>query len=407
VYTEWTAISDFDRSRVAPVPIIAVCPYCEQGKVSAPSRAIGMSIPCPRCKSYFTIMPPERPGTAAPATRTTAVAAAETATHSPATPSAMRKAKSPGPTTQSQPEVETSEAPEPDPDPPVSFASVVRPSAEPTGYDPGIPWAMVAFIVTGVGLVASQFPYGRFVTAGLGGVGLLLGLIGLLAAERRREIPLAAAGLGLLAALVAVFLPGMIGMGPWLPVRVEDNTKQVKIVGFNGQAPVESPVEWVDVTLAAWQLDDVRVSVQGAAVGPIELAGPDGAKKMTREKVLQITLVVSNVGVARQFEFKGLAAGPQDPLAPIVTEADGRPLAARRFDPGWVTTAKPGKPLLVPGGFSEYLLAFDSPAKPGGALRLEIPAAAFGVAAPVRLELPAKFVVWAQDPRDPRGRSAP
>ena len=38
------------------VPIIAVCPYCQIGRVRAPERAVGATANCPRCHSSFTVV---------------------------------------------------------------------------------------------------------------------------------------------------------------------------------------------------------------------------------------------------------------------------------------------------------------------------------------------------------------
>src|SRR5262245_14877579 len=53
------------------MPILAICPYCHEGKVRAPNSAVGLSADCPRCHNCFTLVPstgrmpePARPSTA-------------------------------------------------------------------------------------------------------------------------------------------------------------------------------------------------------------------------------------------------------------------------------------------------------------------------------------------------------
>jgi len=38
------------------MPILAICPYCREGKVRAPDRAVGLSATCPKCFNCFTII---------------------------------------------------------------------------------------------------------------------------------------------------------------------------------------------------------------------------------------------------------------------------------------------------------------------------------------------------------------
>jgi hypothetical protein len=375
--------------RVDAVPIIAVCPYCREGKVRAPERAIGMSFPCPRCHSNFTLAPSDVPdplarssgGIAHPATRTAPVAVAETAPH-PAAPAGRDEPGRPP-------------DPDPTPEPAAAPPPVVRYVAPPApatsnAPDPGLAWGLVALAVAGVGLAGSQLPYGRFITVGLGGVALLLALGGVLAADRKRLVPAAAAGVAALAVVLAVALPGWLGHSSWRPVEVEDRSGLVLSVGHN--AGDRLPAEWVDAGKASWQRDDVRVTVRFATVGPIEVAGPKSQKKWTKEKVLQIGLRVANVGVARQFEFQGWSANAPAAAAPVLTDSAGKAVPAKKFDAGWEPAARPEHKPLFPGKTAEYLLVFEPPGKSAGDLRLELPAAAFGGEVPVKLRIPASFV---------------
>src|SRR6266513_2805754 len=38
------------------MPIVAVCPYCREGKVRAPEKAVGLSATCPKCFNCFTVI---------------------------------------------------------------------------------------------------------------------------------------------------------------------------------------------------------------------------------------------------------------------------------------------------------------------------------------------------------------
>src|SRR5262245_18625214 len=147
------------------MPIISVCPYCREGKVRAPKEAVGHSATCPRCRCSFTIFPtdevadqpprpaaapapePERtppPGHTDPKQETIADVAntdvAVPAAKATAAPALLRRA-----------------------------APAVAPPPE---REPPSPVALVGVILFGVGLVASQLPYGRVAAVVVCAIGL-------------------------------------------------------------------------------------------------------------------------------------------------------------------------------------------------------------------------------------------
>src|SRR5262249_16092281 len=160
------------------MPIIAVCPYCHEGKVRAPDRAVGLSATCPCCESCFTIVASKEPVHAPtiPATpRPPAPVPAPVA--APATARSDRPVPSPPP----RPEV----AIPPEPDAATDPDATEEPDALETPEDtpdvdypppkpePAFVLSLVAITIAGVSLLVSQVPYGR-VGAALGaGLGLL------------------------------------------------------------------------------------------------------------------------------------------------------------------------------------------------------------------------------------------
>jgi hypothetical protein len=150
---------------------------------------------------------------------------------------------------------------------------------------------------------------------------------------------------------------------------------------------VGAPAEWVDVRKAAWQRDDVRVTVTGHTIGPIELTGPKEQRRWTKEKFVQVRVRVDNVGVARSFDVKGWTASGE--LAARLADATGKALAVKTFTEGWEPPGRPTAATLFPGRSFEQLLIFEAPANVAGQLRLELPGDAFGGIDPVRLLIPA------------------
>jgi hypothetical protein len=347
------------------MPVIVLCPYCRQGKVRAPNSAIGRGTTCPKCGSHFTIapdtfMPPAPAAVVAAASGRASDGAARTPLESHAdTPVAAMA------------------------DPmPVVVTTFTEP--EESGPDPALVPALIAITLAGVGLALSQVPYGRFATAGLTGIGFVFGLVSLALVDRKRLIPGLATGVNAAALVMAILLPGWLGLSSWLPVRAPDDARTVRAIGLDDG--VGAPAEWVDAQKSAWQRDDVRVTITSHTIGPVELIGPKEQRRWTKEKFVQVRVRVDNVGVARSFDVKGWTASGE--LAARLTDGAGKALAVKTFADGWEPPGRPTAATLFPGRSFEQLLIFETPANVAGQMRLELPGAAFGGTDSVRLLIP-------------------
>lgn len=251
--------------------------------------------------------------------------------------------------------------------------------------EPGFVPALIAITLGGMAFGASQLPYGRFATVGLGAIGLVFGVSALLATTKR-VLPTLGAAINGLALFLALILPEWLGITSWRPVRVHEEVKTPRAV--NVKDGLAAPADWVDVTKAAWERDDVRVSVTSFTVSPIELIGPKNKQQWTKESFVQVRVKIENVGVARALDVHGWPEVPT-PDGPKLTDAAGRVLPLKVFPDGWtlVDRPKPNK-VLFPGRSTEQLLIFESPGKTAGDLKLELPASALGGSDPVRLLLP-------------------
>lgn len=346
------------------MPIIAVCSFCRIGRVRAPEAAIGHQAVCPRCHAEFTVVDSGEPDPAA------------------------RPRPAPAPTVPTPSTPLAAEPLRPEPTPAATAVlSAPHPQPVPTAVeDEGgrvdpvrVAWT-VAFLLAGAGLIAAQFPYGRFVTVGAAVAGALLATATVFAA-RRPAYPLAAAGLNALVLLVALALPGWLGLGSWRPVKADADRRTVQVLGTEGLE--KPPSEWVDVS-QAWQFDDVRVKASAAA-GPVELVGPKGKGAWSKKQYLVVRLKVGNVGVAREIPFPGW-----DPQAVKLTDAAGTAVPLAKFDAGWAPAEVPRPASLLPGKSADWLFVFDLPG-PTEYLRLELPGAPAGVPdTPVRFQMPVR-----------------
>src|SRR6266540_1875615 len=165
------------------MPILAVCPYCGQGKVRAPDNALGLSATCPSCHNCFTLV-------ASSAADVKESARAPAAGRRPTLPAAA--VPKPEPSAVVETAVVT-RMPTPPPPPvrvadPVSAWTPADTDLPMPGPNVALPVALVALTLAGVGLVVSQAPYGRLGGAALTALGLLLGVGSLLLSERKRLV---------------------------------------------------------------------------------------------------------------------------------------------------------------------------------------------------------------------------
>ncbi|MDB5306980.1 MAG: hypothetical protein JWO38_1182 [Gemmataceae bacterium] len=364
------------------MPITAICPYCSAGGVRAPDRAVGLSATCPKCGSNFTIIPSADPPQ--PAGRS-----------SPAVPPSS-------PVGETRAHAVAGDVTEPSPILPPESRPSVRPVAPvqlpPSPASPalgGFAVALVGVILFGFAMLAAQVPHGRMIGIGLGGLGLVIGL-GCLAAEgRTRLVGAGAALLNLVAVGLLLFAPVWLGLAPWRGTAPAEGLKGPHAVGHG--TGISAPAEWVDAENASWEVDDVRVSVRSAVLGPVELIGPNGQKRRTREDYLQLTIRVANEGARRRIELTGWAAGRRVEGLRL-TDAAGTELKPKTFEAEWGLWSGPSSDGLFPSKSVLVLLVFDPPAGRVGPLHLTLPGAAVGVDQPVRFQIPRSIVTRQRTP---------
>jgi hypothetical protein len=367
------------------VPFIAICPYCQKGRVHAPERALGMTAPCPKCQMSFTLVnsgetleeaqkksgPRPRPDIprkpVAPLQQTRPVASSSL--EDPETPTVVADA-----TDFNQPRLSIPDLPLPMLD-------------EPAAADPVRAPTLIAFILAGVALVLAQVPYGRFGTVGLALVGLLIACACWLSG-RRSLLPAAAAILNFAVLTVAFLLPSWLGLTSW---RSKPPDKEANAVRTFGREGLATPTDqWVPGD-QGWQVVDVRAVVRTISLAPIELTGPSGEKRLSKKPYLQIRVRIGNVGVARLIEFKGW-----DESTVRLTDNTGRSIPLASFEPGWQAAPRVTPASLPPGRAAEQLFVFEPPAGKFDSLRLELPGVAFDMSQPVRFQIAASQITRPQ-----------
>lgn len=232
---------------------------------------------------------------------------------------------------------------------------------------------LVAGVVFGVAMIATQFTYGRIIAIPLLLAGLFTALVALPGLDAWRRFGIAAIAVNAMGLLFVLFLPGWLGAGRWLPEG--DPNAEPKIafaVPRDGRPP--RPADWVDSVAEVWRQDDVTVEVSRANVEPLD---PKAARGTPNARpVLRLTLRIGNVGVAR-----GLTIGAWKPEAPIRLAQQSGPVIPLRK----VETTLPA--VLMPGKELEVILQFEVPPG-GGSMQLELPAAGLETADPARFTIP-------------------
>jgi len=337
------------------VKFLAVCPFCKVMKFRAPLSRYAEFVECRHCQKMF-ILVPDDPSSV------------------PADLLAAAEAKANG-----KPREDLQYVPSPPPTEQVATqAEVARPIIVPeVKPGPNVPlgFALAAAILFGAGILLTQIPYGRFGGLGLCVVGLILAALSLLGLEKKQWLGYAGLGLNAVGILLIVALPDWLGGPSWMPPHDDslDNNAPMA-VGRNGGA--RQPADWVDAGSAVWEHRDVRIEIITVIVA---LSEPTRDRK--REPVLRVGVRITNIGAARAIEFGSWTAVPPLPQTPGATSA----LTATA---GLIANA----PKVLPGKSIDAVLIYPPPSGPSAALRLELPAEAFGDEGSIRFEIPASMV---------------
>ena len=266
--------------------IVAICPYCRAGGVRAPQLAVGASATCPKCKSSFTVMPSDGlPGWAKePQGSSVAPQVAPVEETKPAAAMGMADVTEPSPLLPVDERPKPRATKNPAAAPAVEEESDPDDTAEPANI--GLVVALVALILVGVAVVASQFPYGRIIATVIAIVGLVGGLSSLGAEGRAKQAGGLAIGLHALVLLFVLLLPSWLRLDPWTGAEVDEGPQgPVAKEHQSGRTQALSQADWIDASRSSWEFKDLRVTVRSAYIGPVELLGPKDIKRTPKERI--------------------------------------------------------------------------------------------------------------------------
>jgi hypothetical protein len=348
--------------------IIAECIGCKC-QLRLPERAVGHSLECPKCGSFFMVVPMSQPGSApAPAILPGAAGPAVLLHRHPTAPAhvpAPARAASAAP-----PVKETAPSP------------WVMPRTP--GSKRQLSCAVVALFLGSIAFPFAAHPRLHVLTILVAGLGLMVGLVGVAVVVER--------GTGFVFAGVAAVVCALvvaIGMWPQLlypafqPALPDTNGDWV--LPPRPKNPGVAP-GWLDASRAEVECAHVGLRVEDVQVRTVRFADGKGAK----EKGLVIVLRLRNAGGA-ELRYRGWGGSGSTPtLRDDTRPYRYRPLQPRPVKPG--AAPAPAITALLPGQPVEEALAFEAPGRPVAFLRLELPAAAFGGDRVVRLQIPGNMV---------------
>jgi hypothetical protein len=275
-------------------------------------------------------------------------------------------------------------------------ASPANAGAEQTEESEWPPWlsayGAAAAALAGLAVFTAAVLAQRFVTIGILAAGLAVTWLGIRATRGKRTTSdivglLTGGGLCVLGVLLALFVPAVLNRfwGMDFSVARADPDQQVQVRRTEPREPGRplSAEEWIDAATAAIRQGDAVIRVEGGEAGPLPGKGD--------ESFLQIRLGLANVGFERYIPFEGFA---RDKHAPVLSDDTGHTYLfveqrRRKRGPGPkgmaaaepVFEAAPARIVhIVPNRSVERLLVFEGSATglPGKALKLELPAAAWG-----------------------------
>src|SRR5262249_16830781 len=145
-----------------------------------------------------------------------------------------------------------------------------------------------------------------------------------------------------------------------------------------------------DASRAVLERNRLRVEVLSAAVGPVEVRGHGNQIQLSKEHYLTIWLRVQRVRDGK--EFAADVRGPRD--VPVgrprlrLTDAAGREFAAQDLDLAVTTAGSERRSAVFPVSVIDDVAVFEPPPPGVDALRLEVPADAWGGTGVFRFTIP-------------------
>jgi hypothetical protein len=364
------------------MPFIAKCPFCRQ-KSRVTDALRESSIQCPRCGLSF-------PAAAAESvSKTAGTATSASGDSKPSAAPAEAPVALATPANAVLQALQTQAA---------AFSTPIRAARRPDSpFKSPIPaTAAVTLILGAAALLAASQPSFTVLTRPLSAIGVVLGCI-VVRATRKSAITarLIAIGGTLFSGLmffVSILAPSLLGpvyQASRATVGHSPQTIRAVPLELGGAAEALEIDGWADASRAALQQDSIRVRVTGVAVGPIQLAVPQGFSK---ESYVSVSILVQHLGHGQHVDYvRWGALGVRETTLPKLKQG-GQMLRHQSLEAEVPVGQVRQGHRLAPGKAVEDLLLFDGRISLNEPLQLELPADAWGGRGNMRFHVPISMV---------------
>jgi hypothetical protein len=341
--------------------------------LNVPHDRTGQSAECPRCKNLFTVaaminppkeLPPARKRTAAPGKSAAVTSLAEG--RAPAAINAKSLFKNEA--TSTPPFVAQKR---------LGLARVCGAAAVIAG--------VLAILLS---LLPSTQDY--ILPSSIGG--LVLGVVGLWLLGTMELASLPAAGLCacIPGMLLGVFWPDLLELPAGSSNTSRDLTLKAIPIDSSKKAYIPAAYERLDASQWAFQQGDMRVTITGANVKPVQIKDMRGQVK-SKEKSLEIQVRVQNVSNERSIPYVPWQSGPGINGSIFLCDSNGKVYHLNRSAVGPFMMGMQ-KTVVGPNGFVDDVIIFEPPGKSVVLFDLELPATAIDGSGRLKFEIPGSML---------------
>jgi hypothetical protein len=353
---------------MTPTKIVVTCPSCA-ARVNAPERMAGRSARCPRCGGRVAV-----PSGGAPPPAIVPVAAPAPALPRPAAV-------------------------------PVTVAAPALP--RPAAVAPGNGLGISALVLGCVAVPLAFIPFVSIIGLALAGVGLLFGLLAVLACAFRRGYGMgfalggaAASGISFAVALTATWASYQWAVAWEQQAREHVRAAQSPAAPVRQAAdqvrPAQALAAWIDAAGGEYTGQGVAVRVTGVEVGRVRMR-QFGQEAESKEVRLVVRLEIRNTDDKRKINQRGWSASLSRVDGPTLQDDLGNQY--RRFVSfGAEYDGQADGTSVYPGKAITDVAVFEVPVAAASTLMLELPAEAFGGIGVIRFRFAAPKPVGGQAP---------
>jgi hypothetical protein len=190
----------------------------------------------------------------------------------------------------------------------------------------------------------------------------------------------------------ATFSPALLGPGfEWSRMKSTYDPEAVRLIPLRLAATGSDGLEtdgYADASRAAIQQGSFRVRVVSAAVAPVQVV--DAKARYTKKSYLIVAVQIQHTGAGERVRLVHWGTTGERVVPDATATANGRTLAPADLDREVPVGISYGQELFPAGSASDVLI-FDPPA-PGAAVRLDLPAEAWGGRGAFKFQLPGSMI---------------